>query len=73
MIVVNEERFLTRLSFCSAVSFYLKGMLIHHLEQGVRLVIKRDGPVKEFAVAKSNPASLQLLVTAVHKPTGKKQ
>lgn len=53
-------------------SFYLKGMLIHNLEKGVRLIIKRDGPMKKFAVAKSNPPSLQLLVTAVHKTSGKK-
>jgi len=53
-------------------SFYLKGMLIHNLEKGVRLVIKRDRPMKQLAVAKSNPPSLQLLITAVHKTSGKK-
>lgn len=47
-------------------------MLIHNLEKGVRLIIKRDGPMKKFVVAKSNPPSLQLLVTAVHKTTDKK-
>ena len=46
---------------------HLKGMLIHNLEKGVRLIIKRDRPMKKFAVAKSNPPSLQLLISAVDK------
>lgn len=47
-------------------------MLIHNLEKGVWLIIKRDGPMEKFAIAKSNPARLQLLVPAVHKTSGKK-
>lgn len=46
-------------------------MLIHELEQVVRFAIKGHGPMEEFAVAKSHPARLQLLIPAVHKPPGK--
>lgn len=51
---------------------YLQGMLIHQLEQVVRFAIKGHGPMEEFAVAKSHPARLQLLVPAVHKTPGEK-
>lgn len=50
---------------------YLQGMLIHKLEQVVRFAIKGHGPMEEFAVAKSHPARLQLLIPAVHKTPGK--
>lgn len=38
----------------------------------MRFIIKRDRPVKESAVAKSNPTRLQLFVTTIHKASKEK-